>query len=114
LGTHTSRTPTLLFASISLRMRVASSIGWSPPRKASVKRPSMAPPSRRSNSLRMLKGRDVQEIRGARRRLYPGVVGLLPPARTPHGAAVTIACAGRVAELADAQDSGSCPGNRVE
>ena len=30
------------------------------------------------------------------------------------GSAVTIAGAGRVAELADAQDSGSCPGNRVE
>src|SRR2546426_8042703 len=59
-------------------MRVASSTGWSPPRKALVKRPSMAPPSRRSNSLRMLNWRDIQEIRGARRGLYPGVVAPLP------------------------------------
>src|SRR5439155_15943754 len=100
-------------------IRVASSTGWTPVRKALVKAPWMMPSRRRSNSFRIPKALvSAGRRRGAHLGFYQGGFSSFD---ATHAAARGQAApgrllpswiaAGRVAELADAQDSGSCEGN---
>ena len=90
LGTHTWRTPTVLPASISLMILVASSTGCRPPRNAFVNTPSITPSRRRSNSFRIPKA-SSRQVGGFERDYIQG--SLLYSCRTRAisvGSAVTI------------------------